>query len=598
MKRILALLFMLISVLGLRAQDCIDYVLHFQSNVMAGGPVGAYYNITAANLSVGGGSLSFDSNQTEQWDTLCMTAGCNLTITIDPAVMPSPNSFNFQIWALGSPIQFSNYTEENGVIQATFCCTAPCPNQIQAQPVDCNTYDFYVGAYSGNVLWNFGDTSNDPMGYFQEHSFSQNGFYNVLAFVNIAGCGSEYILTVPINVNCDTTIDCPSDLILEPLSCHDYFLHFDVPLYGMVDWQVDGVFINDNSPEIGVYLENGMHEIIAIYHPVGTEECMDNWPVTFWDTISVQCTDCQDIYMGFTSVLDLGGTEMLSYTISDAAGSIVNQGEFNFTANQSVFDFTACWVDGCYTLDICSEGLVADSNFFVDAVWPLTVISDEYYTTGVCNGRLIHLGLNSDCTPPSCDGEWMTLQVEAAYLTVPPFFSPDTLYWNVLNVNGIELGQGMVGLNDAVPQVADSVCISMPLSCYQITTWVPDDIWGMTYANVNVTLADSTIYGMINPNVPQWLGIWAVDDSQVCFVSTENEPEWTRALTPNPCQSTLNLPKGVQELRVYSMMGNLIFHDRVSQTQTLDVNALPSGIWIFKLQHENGAESTHRIVKL
>ncbi len=154
---------MVVSVLGLNAQDCIDYVLHFQSNVTAGGPVGAYYNITAANLSIGSGFLSFDSNQTEQWDTLCMTAGCNLTITIDPATIPNSNSFDFQIWALGSPLQFSNYSEENGLFQATFCCTAPCPSQIQTQTMDCNSYDFFVGANSGNVLWNFGDTSNDPM---------------------------------------------------------------------------------------------------------------------------------------------------------------------------------------------------------------------------------------------------------------------------------------------------------------------------------------------------------------------------------------------------------------------------------------------------
>lgn len=589
---------MLISVLGLRAQDCIDYVLHFQSNVTAGGPVGAYYNITAANLSVGSGSLSFDSNQTEQWDTLCMTAGCNLTITIDPAVMPSPNSFNFQIWALGSPIQFSNYTEENGVIQATFCCTAPCPNQIQAQPVDCNTYDFYVGAYSGNVLWNFGDTSNDPMGYFQEHSFSQNGLYNVMAFVNIAGCGSEYVLTAPINVNCDSTLYCPSDLIMEPLSCHDYFLHFDVPLNGTVDWQVDGVFINDNSPEIGVYLENGLHEIIAIYHPVGTEECMDNWPVTFWDTLSVQCADCQEVYWGISTVLDLGGPQSMNITLSNLDNTFIAQEYLSFTASDPVADLSFCLTDDCYLLHICSPTPIADSNVFVDLVDPLFLYEQNNFQVEGCFGRDVIFSLNSDCTPPSCDGEWMTLQVEAAYLTVPPFFSPDTLYWNVLDVNGIELGQGMVGVNDAVPQVADSVCISMPLSCYQITTWVSDEIWGMTYANVNVTLADSTVYGMINPNVPQWLGIWAIDNSQVCFVSTENEPEWTRALTPNPCQSTLNIPTGVQELRIYSMMGNLYFHDRVSQSQTLDVNALPSGIWIFKLQHENGAESTHRIVKL
>ncbi|MEY2763762.1 MAG: hypothetical protein RLZZ205_186, partial [Bacteroidota bacterium] len=69
-------------------QDCIDYVLHFQSNVTAGGPTGLFYNVTAANLSIGSGSVQFDNLQTEHWDTLCMTAGCNLSITIDMAGAP------------------------------------------------------------------------------------------------------------------------------------------------------------------------------------------------------------------------------------------------------------------------------------------------------------------------------------------------------------------------------------------------------------------------------------------------------------------------------------------------------------------------------
>ena len=589
---------MLISVLGLRAQDCIDYVLHFQSNVMAGGPVGAYYNITAANLSIGSGSLSFDSNQTEQWDTLCMTAGCNLTIIIDPAVMPSPNSFDFQIWALGSPLQFSNYTEENGVIQATFCCTAPCPSQIQTQIMDCNSYDFFVGANSGNVLWNFGDTSNDPMGFYQQHTFIQNGFYNVMAMVSIDGCGPEYVLTAPINVNCDTTLSCPTDLIFEPLSCHDYYLHFDVPVMGTVDWQIDGAPLNTMSTEIYVNWENGGHEVIAIYHPVGTEECMDNWPVTFWDTLTVACADCQDVALGISSVLDLGGPGSMNITLSNLDNTFLLQDYLSFTPSDPVADLSYCLSNDCYRLHICSPTPMADTNVFVDFVEPLVLNSQNNFYVEGCFGRDVFFSLNDDCSSPICDGQWMVLNVDAAYLTMPPFFSPDTLYWNVLDVNGIELAQGMVGVNDAIPHVSDSACIALPLTCYQITAWAADEAWGMTYANVNVEMADSTIYGMINPAEPQWLGIWSSEDNQNCFVSTENQMPKDIFLSPNPFQSFLNIPSGVRQIQVFGVAGNKVLDRTVLYSQTIDVSALPSGIWLIKILQDDGIESTQRIVKL
>jgi hypothetical protein len=592
------LLIVVVSVLRSSAQDCIDYVLHFQSNVLAGGTTGAYYNISAANLSVGNGFVSFDENTTEHWDTLCMTAGCNLSMIIDPSTMPAAGSFDVQVWALGAPLQFSSYDWTNGVIQATFCCTAPCPNQIQTQFLECNTYDFYVGAFSGNVLWNFGDTSNDPMGNYQQHTFLQNGMYNVLAMVDIAGCGPEYILNAPVSVNCDTTLSCPTDLILEALTCQDYFLHFDVPVYGTVDWQVDGVSLNTNSSEAYVFLEYGLHEVIAIYHPVGTEVCMDNWPLTFWDTVTVACEVCQPVFMGFSSVLELGGTEMLMYAITNENGVVVNQGAVDFTANQPVFDFYDCWADGCYYLDICSEGPVADSNFIVDAIAPLVIISDEQYTTGLCNGRLLQLGLNNDCAPPTCDGEWLTLSVDAAYLTVPPFFSPDSLYWNVLDVNGIELGQGYVGINDAAPNVSDSVCMALPLTCYQVSAWVTDQIWGMTYANVSATLMDTTIYGMINPNSNTWVDNLVIVSSMNCFAGVESGNDEPMMLMPNPCEASLNVPSGVDEVEIFAMTGNLIFKQSIMGATTLDVRALPNGIWVVKSYGKNGQFWTQRIVKI
>ncbi len=594
-----AIFILIVSLLALKSesQECIDYVLHFQSNVTAGGPSAIFYNITGAGLTVGSGSASFDMNNGEQIDTLCMTAGCNLSITIDASTWPADNSFDFQIWALGAPLQFANYNTENGLIQTTFCCTMPCPSQVQSQMLDCDSYSFYVDASFGNVSWDFGDTSNDPIGNYQLHNYTENGFFNVLATVDAPGCGPAYILNVPININCDTSLNCPSALVIESLTCQDYYIHFDLPVPGLVEWQIDGVPLNTGFSEITVNWENGLHEVIAIYLPTGQEGCPQNLPITFWDTLTVACEICQPVFMGFSSVLELGGTEMLMYSITNENGVVVNQGAIDFTLDQPVFDFYDCWSDGCYYLDICSEGPVADSNFFVDAIAPLVVISDEQYTSGLCNGRLLQLGLNNNCEPPACDGEWLTLSVDAAYLTVPPFFSPDTLYWNVVSINGVELAQGTMHVNDAWPSVSDSVCMPLPLTCYSLNTWLDESNWGATYLDYQWNLADSVITGQLSPMDYTHWDTFEIETGS-CFVNVQENLSDGNIVYPNPFDGYIVLPNAIATYQLISLSGQVVLIGENAEALRIDTSTVPSGFWMLKTTTKTGLVSTQRIVKL
>lgn len=597
MRKVIFILIVSLLAQKSESQECIDYVLHFQSNVLAGGPSAIFYNITGAGLAVGSGSASFDLNNTEQIDTLCMTAGCNLSITIDASTWPADNSFDFQIWALGAPLQFANYNTENGLIQTTFCCTMPCPSQVQSQMLDCDSYSFYVDASFGNVSWDFGDTSNDPIGNYQLHNYTQNGFFNVLATVDAPGCGPAYILNVPISINCDTSLSCPSALVIEPLTCQDYYIHFDVPVPGLVEWQIDGMPMNNGFSEITVNWENGLHEVIATYFPTGPEGCPLNLPITFWDTLTVACEVCQSVFMGFSSVLELGGTEMLMYSITNENGVVVNQGAIDFTVDQPVFDFYDCWSDGCYYLDICSEGPVADSNFFVDAIAPLVILSDEQYTTGLCNGRLLQLGLNNNCEPPACDGEWLTLSVDAAYLTVPPFFSPDTLYWNVVSINGVELAQGTMHVNDTWPSVSDSVCMPLPLTCYSLNTWLDESNWGATYLDYQWNLADSVITGLLSQMDYTHWDTFEIEAGS-CFVNVQENLSDGKIVYPNPFDGYIVLPNAIATYQLISLSGQVVLIGENAGALRIDTSSVPSGFWMLKTTTKTGLESTQRIVKL
>ena len=587
-------------------QDCIDYVLHFQSNGTAGGPSGLFYNITAANLSIGSGSVQFDNVQTEHWDTLCMTAACNLTITIDMAGAPQMDAFDFQVFAFGMPLQFMSYDVNGSVINATFCSTISCPNQIQSQMIDCDSYDFYVAAYVGNVSWNFGDTSNDPIGAYQQHTYAQDGLFNVIAMVDAAGCGPEYSLVLPVNVDCNTTQLCPTQMVLDTLTCQEYYIHFDTPAPGSVDWQVDGFSFSTPTAEMTYFLPNGFHTILAVYHPTGWEGCTmggcSDCPITFYDTVTVACEVCQPVFMGFTSVPDLGGTEMLFYTITNEEGAVVNEGQVNFTANQPVFDFYDCWMDGCYFIDICSAGAVADSNFIVDVIEPLVIISNEQYTTGVCNGRLLQLGFNSDCQNSpidTCSGAWLSWSTTATYLTVPPVFNPDTLMWSVIDGLGNELGTGMHIVTDEFPEWKDSLCLAAPLTCYQMSLSMNDTITGLTYLDYALSANGIAYNGFLNVVQNETIADFNFQPGVNCFgTGIDKVMQEKIKVYPNPAQDhiTIDFPLNEknQVLQIFNGLGQKVLESTklTSDINVLDISALVNGIYTIVV----GQESTRLVV--
>jgi hypothetical protein len=572
------------------AQDCIQYVFHFQSDVANGGPSAVYYNITAANLTIGSGSATFDVNQTEQWDTLCMTAACNLSLTIDPSTFPIGNSFSFEILLEGQALQMLTYDDSNGYYSGTFCSTITCPTQIQSQTLECDSRDFYVSNYTGTVSWEFGDLSVDPTGSYQQHNYASNGDYVVQAFVNAPGCGPEYVLNLDVNINCDSTVNCPTELLLEPLSCHDYFLHFNIPVPGLVEWQIDGVPVNNGFSEFYVNWENGTHEVIATYVPTGVEGCPNNSPITFWDTTTVACIDCQEVYMGISSVLDLSGPESLNITLSNLDNSFFIQDYLTFTPTDPVADLSYCLADGCYELHICSPTPMADSNLVVDVIDPLQIFSSTNFSVESCYGRDVVISLNSDCTPVSCLGEWMKISTQASYLTVPPFYSPDTLEWSIQS-GTVVLATGNFIYTDTQAVFVDSVCVTNPGDCAILQLGIADNLWGMTYLNFDWMMYGDTISNFMNPNQSYLSENYNFFLHQDCAVSTEEIQESSSFLYPNPAKDCIQWRNTDGAYpgawRAFSMNGQLVEQGRCD-TASINCSQWSNGLYCICFQTKEG----------
>lgn len=610
MKKFLSGLLVLFFVQNLKAQTgCVSYSLTMTSDVANGGPAMVGYSVLMANQILETGQMNFDAVAPSVTDTFCTSGACNLTLYIDPAVMPAPGTFDIQVSAFDSPLQFFNYQESNGVIVATFCSTSPCPTAIQVQSATCNSFTFNVSANqpTTQVEWNFGDGTFSSNGSaVQTHSYPENGAYAITASVSNPGCGPLYPLTATVNVDCPQQVLCPNQLILDTLTCQDYYLHFDTPAPGSVNWLIDGVEYSTVNSEFYFTFDNGWHEVVASYIPTGNEGCTmggcSTCLITFYDTVIVSCNICQPVFIGMTSVADLGGTTSINYTLSTLDGDLIDQNSASFSDVNPVVELSPCLVDDCYLLHICSPTPLADSNFVVDAVEPMIIYQSNFFNDFGCYGLDVVLALNTDCAPPpppldTCNGEWLRWNSTATYLTMPPVFNPDTIQWSVTDALGNLLDQGVYGTTDANPFYADSVCASLPLTCYFLLLSSNDQIWGATYLEVDASMDsiafDNVWMNVVNPNVE--LDFLINPTSCPTHVDSNDRQDWL--LYPNPAGDFIHC-QGSQAFYQYEILdfSGKVIEQNTSTQASIFVGDLSSGLYFLKAFSKDGVK-VHSFVK-
>lgn len=399
---------------------------------------------------------------------------------------------------------------------------------------------------------------------------------------------------IPLFVLSQDTL-CPQSLLLDSLTCSDYFFHFDVASPGSVLWQVDGVQISTPSAELYWPWDNGLHEVIAWYYPTGDEGCnaggCPTCAITFYDTLTVSCMECTPVTIGVTSVLDLGGTATISnYTLMGINSGTLVQNSLSFTADQPVQLIDACLADDCYQLHVCSPTPIADSNLFVDAVAPFEFVSQQFFSVPGCFGVDVLLDLNSNCTlsTDTCDGSWMVFSSEAVYLTMPPFFSPDTLSWYWHDWQGSTLDSGVFVYSDNQPFYTDSVCVSSPLLCYDLTLDFPDDIFGFTYLDYSAQLDTVSYFGYMNANVNHDMLSFVMSDScgnNVAFIQPDGV-----TVFPNPASDEFTVASGgigPSALTIMDMQGRIVFYAEGPLLSTrVDCTLWPSGLYVMCIDQQ------------
>ena len=235
-------------------------------------------------------------------------------------------------------------------------CNEPiCPQYLEAQQIDCNSFVFQVaGVNGGEVSWNFGDNSSENSGSAADHSFENNGVYVVTANYFSSACPNGVSLNYTVEVNCETGNECPTQIWSGAGNGCGVF-NFEIGNYvagESVTW-----FPGDESGAVvgghffsHIYANSGSYNVCAFYTtpgcPQGVELCT---------TIFVEpCQQtCNELVLGIDSYVNNGGTPWLVYNISSANNQEFSaSGEVTYNAEDPFYDIALCIPDGCYYLTI------------------------------------------------------------------------------------------------------------------------------------------------------------------------------------------------------------------------------------------------------
>jgi len=149
----------------------------------------------------------------------------------------------------------------NVLVEVSCESSSDCPTHINVNQHDCDTFVFWVPNASGvQVEWHFGDGQNQLAGAEVAHSFPENGVYTVSVGLETPSCPQGVVLTVLVEVSCESSSDCPTQIHVNQHDC-DTFVFWVPNASGVqVEWnfgdgqtQLAGAEVAHSFPENGVY---------------------------------------------------------------------------------------------------------------------------------------------------------------------------------------------------------------------------------------------------------------------------------------------------------------------------------------------------------
>jgi len=243
-----------------------------------------------------------------------------------------------------------------------FPCVVSCPDAIEVTAVNCGNVNVNLNNNNlENVVWNFGDGSDDTSGVAASHSYSENGVYIITAEYSSTDCAFN-VITDTVVVNCFLN-DCPTGIVSQNESCNviDFSVITD-DTTAIVEWDFgDGETLTGLADAQHVYASNGLYIVTTVYH---AEAC----PIPFTQvyTVQVNCpvVECPtEIVVNNSSCgvygFELPGSDLgtVEWTFGDGADAAIGS-SVSHTYSEN----------GSYTITAVFSGVSCPLYTFMDVV--------------------------------------------------------------------------------------------------------------------------------------------------------------------------------------------------------------------------------------
>ena len=510
----------------------------------------------------------------------------------------------------------------------------PTEDDFDAVNVDgnCTSWVFEIGSFveGEEVYWDYGDGSGELGGHFTDHTYQEDGEYEVCGYYHSPLCPDTVILCQTIVVECNDP-GCELDMEIEEDGDTLLFYPYNYPDNATIGWQLNEEWMGTGDLFSISIAEPGTYQVCASYE---TPECPQG--VTWCETWTVEEDDCP-FELSVDEAEECGCYEL---ALNGQWGSEYywNLGDSSFTNNSN--SVIHCYEPGNYTgyvqifesnypeceqqpvvfslevpecegdcptaltyeelecglYEFTIEGGNEDSevfwNFGNEAYQSDGSPHTHYFEEGFYTVYIMYLDENCqsetyivelevpDCEEPECT--WFEFEV-ATNADILPI----ELDWSMTSQEGATAGAGSVALSEGIAVFSGEACLMA--GCYTLTL----------SSDFPIGLGDFEFDFPTIPGVPINID-WIQDDNPYTLhtqIDLAGDCDWTVGLDENQLESAVVYPvptsgelnirlenEGLTEVRFYDATGKLLKQKTISQSGQIGVGEFSAGYYVLQLQ--------------